>query len=381
MLRKTELVVLQASAFCNINCKYCYLPERKNTERMPNEILEITLKKILRSDLLADDVMFLWHSGEPLAVGIPFYKQAIDLIKQHNIDAKKISNAVQTNATLLTDEWCDFFKKHSFRIGISLDGPSFLHDANRIGWNGKGTFAQVMKGVELLKKHQIPLAAICVITRKTLDYPYELLNFFVDHGFTHLSFSLEETVGVNTSSSINDSKNQFVSEEIRQKYAQFIRILFKHWLPIRDQLYIRDFVEMCRNITGNIESAEFNPVPQEIMELNVITIQRNGNISTYCPELAGGVDGEPDKFVIGNILEIKELNEIKVNANFRKIKAEIENGITNCKKACDYFKLCGGRSPSVKMYENKSFESTETKHCLLHRQTMANVIISELQAL
>ena len=114
------------------------------------------------------------------------------------------------------------------------------------------------------------------------------------------------------------------------------------------------------------------------MILNIITVQKNGNISTYDPELAGGIPSDKNRFVIGNIKEIENLEDIMNNKNFLAIQGEVHSGIKNCRDTCGYFKLCGGRSPGIKMYETGSFASTETKNCSLFRKVMADVIIDEL---
>lgn len=376
---KTELIVIQPSSFCNINCRYCYVPDRKDKQKISDDLLEETLQKILSSDLVANNFMLLWHASEPLSVGIDFYEKVVSLINKYNILNKKIINAIQTNATLIDDSWCDFFKKNNFQIGISLDGPEFLHNKNRVGWDGKGTFHKVMKGVDFLKKHHIKLSAICVITKDTLNYPTELFNFFVDNGFDKLSFVIEEIIGENTSSSLNDSRGTSVPTEIKQKYANFMSILFKLWVPIKDRFEIREFIEMCSMISKAKTYPEFAPSPQEVTDLHTITIQKNGNITTYCPELAGGTSQNRDQFVISNIRELNKLDDILLDKRFIEIRNDVNIGISNCKQSCNYFKLCGGRSPGVKMYETNSFHSTETKHCILHRQTLTNVVINELK--
>ena len=264
LTRKTDLVVLQPSSFCNINCRYCYLPDRKLTDIFPADLLEETIEKILRSKLLADKVLFLWHSGEPLVVGVKFYQEVLELIGRYNVQNKKIISAVQTNAILINQNWCDFFKENNFQVGISLDGPQHLHDLNRRSWGNRGTFDKVMKGVAFLSKNQIKLSAICVITKDSLDYPEELFNFFVNNNFSKLSFILEETMGENKFSSINDAQNKFVPSEIKQKFINFISTIFKLWFPIKDTMQIREFVALCNMIEKAKKFKNFEPTAQEV---------------------------------------------------------------------------------------------------------------------
>jgi uncharacterized protein len=377
----TELIVLQPSSFCNIDCKYCYLPDRKVTSLMPEFVLEEIIRKILKSPLLSNEVMFLWHSGEPLAVGISYYEKALKFINQYNVNNRKIICAIQTNAILINQAWCDFFKNNLFRIGISLDGPEFLHDKNRVTRKGKGTFHKVMKSVSILKENNIKLAAICVVTRETLEYPNELFNFFLTNGFSRLSLVIEETIGENIESSLNESGNISLSTETKTKYADFMKVLFNLWVLNKNIIHIREFVELCNRISKNTKKPSFDPEPQEVKALKIITIQKNGDISTFCPELAGGIKDNQSKFVIGNMLNIHDLEQVITNENFLQINSSVNIGTQNCKNSCQYFKLCGGRSPAIKMYENGSFESTTTKHCLLHRQILADTVISSIKLL
>jgi uncharacterized protein len=339
----TELIVLQPSSFCNIDCKYCYLPDRNITNLMPENVLEETIRKVLKSPLLSNEIMFLWHSGEPLAVDISYYEKALEFIKQYNVNNRKIVCAIQTNAILINQEWCDFFKKNMFRLGISLDGPEFLHDKNRVNRKGKGTFHKVMKSVSLLKENNIKLAAICVVTRETLDYPNELFKFFLTHEFSRLSLVIEETIGENTESSLNESGNISLSNETKKKYANFMKVLFNLWVLNKSLLHIREFVELCNRISNTIKKPNYDPMPQEVKALKIVTIQKNGDISTFCPELAGGTKNNQFEFIIGNILNIHELEEVATNENFLRINRSVTVGTQKCKSSCKYFKLCGGR--------------------------------------
>lgn len=377
-VKNTELIVMQATTFCNINCKYCYLPDRNKYDLITDEILEETLKKLLSSNMLAEGVRFLWHCGEPLTAGISFYKKVMQLVVKYNINKINIQHGIQTNAMLINQEWCDFFKKHNFHIGVSLDGPEFLHNNSRITRTGKGTHASVMRGVQLLKSNGIPLSAISVVSNRTLSYPEEFFNFFIENDVSNLSLLIEEIIGENHSTDFQNIYTKSVSDDVKNKYRYFMQTLFELWARNKDKITIREFMEISINIYKIKNNIDFRPKSLETEPLKIITIQKNGDISTFCPELASGLKGNRKLFTIGNIQQINTLEDVIDNKNFKKISRSISMGISNCRKSCDYFKLCGGRSPGIKMYENNSFESTVTQHCMLQRQLLVDTVTNSL---
>jgi uncharacterized protein len=373
--KNTKLVILQPTSFCNIDCKYCYLPGRNEKDLMAMDILEETIKKLLSSQMLADETKFLWHSGEPLIAGIPFYEKIVKLVDKYNVNKINVTHGIQTNATLINQAWCDFFKKYNFNVGVSLDGPAFLHDNNRITRNGKGTHSRVMQGVSLLKKNNIRLAAICVISIKTLDHAEALFKFFLNNGFVSLSLLIEEIIGENTLTTLHSDQ---INIGINQRYIHFINDLFQIWLLNKDEITIREFVEVSNSMYKIINNPSYDPKPYETQPLKILTIQKNGDISTFCPELAGGTKENRQLFIIGNIKKINNLEDIIQDKNFLKISKSIEIGTDNCRNSCGHFKFCGGRSPGIKMYETNSFESTVTKHCKFQRQMLVDTVINTL---
>ncbi|MCB9268416.1 MAG: radical SAM protein [Lewinellaceae bacterium] len=161
-----ELLILQGSPFCNINCKYCYLPDRMNKRRMARETVEKTIDQLIADQLFGTDVSIVWHAGEPLAVPLAYYQELIPLIRERVPAAVRVRHHLQTNAMLINDEWCAFIKENQIQVGISVDGPQFLNDINRLTRSGKSTFGKVMQGIAYLNEHDINYHAIAVITRR-----------------------------------------------------------------------------------------------------------------------------------------------------------------------------------------------------------------------
>jgi len=178
---------------CNLNCSYCYylekarLYENRKTLQMSDETLEKYIESYIQAQPVPE-VMFTWHGGETLLRDISFYRKVIALQKKYG-RGRNIDNTLQTNGTLLTDEWCKFFKDNNFLIGISIDGPEHCHDIYRRNKAGKDTFNQVMRGIELLQKHQVEFNTLSVINDYNVNYPLEIYNFFKEIGSTYMQFS------------------------------------------------------------------------------------------------------------------------------------------------------------------------------------------------
>lgn len=169
-------------AVCNLACDYCYYlekgklyPEQKN-HIMNEQLLEKFIREYIEIQTMPE-ILFTWHGGETLMRPISFYKKALELQRQYG-RGRQIDNCIQTNGTLLTDEWCKFFKENNFLVGISIDGPQEFHDEYRRNRQGLPSFHKVMKGIELLKKHGVEYNAMAVVNDYNVDYPLDFYNFF-----------------------------------------------------------------------------------------------------------------------------------------------------------------------------------------------------------
>src|SRR5262249_18818932 len=164
------LLVIQSTPFCNIDCSYCYLPDRSSRGRMSREVLTAIYKRAFESSLTIDPITFLWHAGEPLVVPPSAYEEAFELARAENqIFQRRFNFAVQTNGTLINQQWVELFRKYHVRVGVSLDGPAFIHDFQRKDRLGRGTHARVMAGIGHLKASRIPFSVIAVLSDHSID--------------------------------------------------------------------------------------------------------------------------------------------------------------------------------------------------------------------
>lgn len=136
-----------------------------------------------------NEIEFIWHGGEPLLAGLEFYHEVVKAQHAWKQKGKKITNFLQTNATLITSEWIDFFKENDFLIGVSLDGPREFHDQVRCYHTGKGSYEEVMRGINLLRQAEIFNGVICCISTVNYKFPKEIFNFFLAENIKKLKFA------------------------------------------------------------------------------------------------------------------------------------------------------------------------------------------------
>ena len=230
-----------AGAHCNLACKYCYYLEKnnlyQNTPRhlMSDEMLEQFTREYIEAQTMPQ-VLFTWHGGEPLMRSIDFYKKALALQKKY-AHGKQIDNVIQTNGTLLTDEWCEFFAKNHWLVGISIDGPQEYHDHYRITPAGKPSWEKVMQGIQLLKKHRVEWNAMAVVNAYNAEHPLEFYHFFRDNGCQYLQFTpiverLTEHEDGRTLASLADDREIPLADAsvTPQQWGNFLCTIFDDWV-------------------------------------------------------------------------------------------------------------------------------------------------------
>ena len=183
-------------SLCNLNCQYCYYLEKERLyadkpARERYAMTDDTLEEFIRQYLEAQtqpEVLFIWHGGEPLMRPLSFYQRALQLQRRYG-GGRIIDNCLQTNGTLLSDEWCEFFREHNWLIGISIDGPQALHDEYRKARGGHSSFRQVMEGIRLLKKHGVEWNAMGVVGNHNAQFPLDVYHFYKENGCKYIQFT------------------------------------------------------------------------------------------------------------------------------------------------------------------------------------------------
>ena len=230
-----------AGAHCNLACKYCYYLEKnnlyQNTPRhlMTDEMLEQFTREYIEAQIMPQ-VLFTWHGGEPLMRSLDFYRKALALQKKY-AHGKQIDNVIQTNGTLLTDEWCEFFAQNHWLVGISIDGPQEYHDHYRVTPAGKPSWEKVMQGISLLKKHRVEWNAMAVINAYNAEHPLEFYHFFRDNGCQYLQFTpiverLTEHEDGRTLASLADDREIPLADAsvTPEQWGNFLCTIFDDWV-------------------------------------------------------------------------------------------------------------------------------------------------------
>ncbi len=230
---------------CNIDCSYCFYlekeslyPENKKASdfRMGDRTLESYIRQYIESQP-GPEVSFAWQGGEPTLLGLDYFRRVVELQKRFSRQDKRITNALQTNGILLTGEWCKFLADNNFLVGLSIDGPRELHDQYRVTKGGKPTFDQVLKGLELLRQHNVEFNTLTVVHRELARHPMEVYEFLHEHGSGFMQFiPLVERVPLRDSEAAKDGYSKTLGWDVAPwtveplQFGRFLSEIFDVWV-------------------------------------------------------------------------------------------------------------------------------------------------------
>lgn len=371
--RKTSLLVMQPTPFCNVDCLYCFVPDRRNRDFMRVERVGRLFERVFAFPTIRDDVTVIWNSGEPLVLGPDYYEQAFSIIRRLTPSRLRVRHAMPTNATLISDEWCDFFKRWDVHVAVSLDGPAALHDKVRVTRGGAGTFDKAMAGVERLKANDVPFNVLTVLGPALLEQPDSLFALYKEHRITNVAMNMEEVKGVN-------ERLVFAGFDETKVVTFFTRLTElmrseNFSFKIRELEHIKIAIRIASD--GQV-------VPNEqVAPFGIISFDVHGNLYTFSPELASRElavysKGQFESFSIGNIFE-HGFEELAASPNLKRMAEQVEAGTSMCRNDCRYFAVCAGGAPANKIFENGSFASTETMHCRLSRQRITDFLLATME--
>ncbi|HNX86695.1 MAG TPA: anaerobic sulfatase-maturation protein [Bacteroidales bacterium] len=333
---------------CNLKCTYCYYLEKENLypgqaslRQMDDRVLEDFIAQTIYSTR-ERVVLFAWHGGEPLLRGFGFFNKVLQLQKKHGA-GKLIENSLQTNGTLLTNEWCRFFSDHQFLIGISVDGPVHCHDHYRKYSNGEGSFAGCMKGLNLLIQHKVEFNTLSVVNDYTVQFPLEIYNFLKNAGSRFMQFL--PVVERTDRCALTGADKHFDSRTLipvsvtshtvdPDTYGNFLITLFNDW--------VKKDVGECFVLTFDCVLANWMGVPPPVC----VSAETCGNAGVV--EFNGDVYS-CDHFVfpeyrLGNIREksLLTLMNSEIQRRFGRYK---KDGLPAYCRRCEFLKLCNGECP------------------------------------
>ncbi len=353
---------------CNIDCTYCYYLHKEQllagshlASRMQDHILETYIRTYIENQDVPV-VRFSWHGGEPTLLGLPFFQNVMEIQRKYS-HGKKIINDLQTNGTLLNDNWCEFFKNHAFLIGISIDGPRHLHDEYRVDKHGDPTFDQVVAGLRLLQKHEVRFNTLSVVNRLTAKYPHEIYNFLTQQ-LNSVNVQFLPCVEHQTFRKVaplywNKNKHPAMgSPEARPGYPDSI---VTEWSVDPD-----DWGEFLCHVFDLWRQRDQGKVMVSWIE--TLMLQWLGMPALMCVTadvcgrgLAMERDGSVyacDHFVypeyrLGNIMQDK-LSQMVYSPQQRKFGCAKRDTLTDDCKKCEFLKVCGGGCPKDRMIQSPS---------------------------
>lgn len=274
-----------------------------------------------------------------------------------------VTHVIQTNATIIDDNWCDFFKVNNFHVGVSIDGPEWAN-LNRVDRNGKESYNRTLKGIQTLQKHGIDFIVIAVVDFTTIDQGKELYNFFCELGCHWVGINLEEHECVNQRDVCDDERVGLFWETIFQSWYQNPKI------EIREiSSALSWFDELNHNEQFALDSYSLDLLT---------TIAYNGDIVLLSPELLGGVSATYNNFIVGNV-RTQSIFESELQAARISYVNDFSRGVLMCKQECEYFSFCRGGQASNKFYETGSLTVTETAYCRNSKKRVVDAIMNQLQ--
>lgn len=335
-----------AGAVCNLACDYCYYLEKKKlypavkNQVMSEQLLEKFIREYLECQTMPQ-VLFTWHGGEALMRPVSFYKRALELQRQY-ARGRQIDNSIQTNGTLLDDEWCRFFRENNFLVGISVDGPQRFHDEYRRNKQGQPSFYKVMKGIELLKKHRVEYNAMAVVNDYNVDYPLEFYRFFKEIDCRYIQFTpiVERLMAHDDGTQLAAASEQ--DGEIRLasfsvdpvKWGGFLCAVFDEWLKTDvGTYYIQLFDAVLANWVG--EQPGVCSLARHCGHAGVMEF--NGDVYA-CDHFVF------PEYKLGNI-HTQTLTEMMYSRRQMQFGADKQERLPAQCKACEFLFACNGECP------------------------------------
>lgn len=332
-------------AVCNLACKYCYYLEKTNLYKdnkskyvMSDSLLEKFIKEYINSQTMPQ-VLFTWHGGETLMCPLSFYQKVIELQKKY-ANGRTIDNCIQTNGTLLNDEWCEFFHNNHWLVGVSIDGPQDFHDEYRKNKQGKPSFVKVMQGIKLLKKHQVEWNAMAVVNDYNADYPLEFYHFFKDLECHYIQFTpIVERIHLNSDgrylANVLQKEEKLADFSVTpEQWGNFLCTLFDEWVKNDVGKY---FIQIFDATLANWMGTQPGVCTMAPTCGHAGVMEFNGDVYA-CDHFVF------PEFKLGNIYE-KSLIEMMYGDKQSRFGLQKRDALPAQCKACKYLFACNGECP------------------------------------
>lgn len=321
------VIIVKPTHLCNLRCQYCFIGDKRQENNIISLVLAKSLVRKVKNYLKASkrkNIKFIWHGGEPLLWGVENFEQILKFCSNALKDYK-VRHSLQTNLTLIDQNFVDLFKLYDVSVGFSLDGDCQLNDITRVGVDGKGTFKLIEKKIELCRKNNLKIAAIVVLTQANKNHIKRIYEYFVAN---NLNFKLNPVFNFGSAEGCYNEIGITVDD-----YANAMNELFDLWIDDPNtKIEISNLKEIASNIiTRKPSLCTF----KKNCQFHFISIAPNGDVYP-----CGRFHAEP-KYVIGNISKasITQLLQTKKNTDLQNRHTFIEN--SEC-SACKYLDICHG---------------------------------------
>jgi len=335
---RSLVVITKVISTCNFACRYCDADTYSN-QRISIDTVSNIIKKTLD---YADYIEFVWHGGEPLLMGIHFYEEVVELQKKFRRENQVIINSIATNGTLISQEWVDFFKANDFQVGVSLDGPPEVHNANRIFRNGQGSFEQMMRGIRLLRENGVKFGVLAVITKETVRLGAKrFLDFFIENGIFNIGILPQRPA-------LNIGRTDALP---REEFEKFAIELFDYWYSLDDpRIEIRELNAILDRIFGaESKICIFGGDCRG----KILAITPNGDVYP-CDEFMFD-----DRYKLGNVRE-QTFEEMLNPMNPKLIRIRLEDLEIKKSISCKYSKICNYGCPKDRYVFSKVYNEEGT---------------------
>jgi uncharacterized protein len=341
-------------AVCNLDCTYCFFLSKEalypgSDFRMHDDVLEIYIRQLLESQ--PERVSIAWQGGEPTLMGIEFYQRMMALVAKYRRQGQTVEHTIQTNATRLDDAWCAFFAEHGFLVGVSVDGPREIHDCYRVDKGGAGTFDAVMRGWELLQRHNVECNVLCTVHAGNAERGLEVYRFFRDQmGAKFVQFiPIVERVNADMVMVANvgwgaradgerplylQAGNRVTERSVQpEQLGQFLIDVFDEWVRLDvGRIYVQMFDVTLGAHVGQYTLCVFSPTCG-----NAVALEHNGDLYS-CDHFV-----EPS-YKLGNIRE-QHMAEMVASPQQRKFGADKEDSLPKFCRECAVRYACNGGCP------------------------------------
>lgn len=363
---------------CNLGCSYCYYLDKASLFDEHYPLQFDLLEKVIREYIELNDaeqIVFDWHGGEPLLLGLDYFKEIVRLQNKYRGN-KHIYNTIQTNATLLDDDFAIFFKENNFLVGVSVDGPQDIHDKYRKYKGGQPTFLKVMRGVELLHRYAVDFNTLTTISKAGEGRGLEVYQFMKNIGSRYMQFMpvLEyvNAISKNIASPEDDNSSLAEWSVNPMEYGKFMCDIFDYWVKNDVGLY---FVNLFDSTLANY--CGMNPgtcVYSETCGANAV-MERNGDIYP-CDHFVYS------KYKLGNVKDMS-LQEIMLSEKSRRFGIDKRNMLPSQCIRCKFYFACHGECPKHRFTKTEQNEVRINSLCegLYHFFSHVNPYMQKMKAL